>query len=115
MPAGSKVRPKDWTQVIDLFDDGKYSAIWGIYKKGQRRCLAVRWNGGKGCDSFPVRGRYPLWYVEPDFLTASILYALLTIVIHDQGKTPRQAKHLTNLRIALSEFLSPDPESGRSH
>lgn len=114
MPAGSKVRPKDWTQVVNLFDDGQYSAIWGKYNNQERRCLGVRWNGGKGAKSFPVRGRYPLWHVEPDYLIEPILRTLLTIVIHNPDKHPRQALHLKNLRIALNEFLSPDRESDRS-
>ena len=28
---GEKVRPQRWSRVIDLFDDGEYSAIWGSF------------------------------------------------------------------------------------
>src|ERR1039458_487398 len=38
MPAGHTVRPAKWRNVIDLYDDGEYSAIWGIYENASSRC-----------------------------------------------------------------------------
>ena len=29
MPSVSEVRPKIWEDVLDLFDNGEFSAIWG--------------------------------------------------------------------------------------
>ena len=33
MPGGSEVRPQKWANVIDLCDDGSYSAIWETTKE----------------------------------------------------------------------------------
>jgi len=105
MPKGSTVRPQKWTNVKDLFDDGKYSAIWGTYEGRRRRCLGVRWSwsGGTGL-GYPSRGAYPLWYVEPAFVTEPILRALLAAVIQKHGEDHLYTR---NLKIALKEFLTP--------
>ncbi|HOF62574.1 MAG TPA: hypothetical protein PLM82_13440 [Candidatus Latescibacteria bacterium] len=47
MPAGKDVRPEKWSNVLDLYDDGEYSAIWGNYDENPKRCLGVRWNEGQ--------------------------------------------------------------------
>jgi len=31
MPSGNSVRPNKWSNVIDLYDNGEYSAIFGNY------------------------------------------------------------------------------------
>ncbi|MDD2803956.1 MAG: hypothetical protein PHV33_00245 [Elusimicrobiales bacterium] len=93
------VRPKKWTNIIDLYDDGKYSAIWGNYDGDKKRCLGVRWNGDKDKCGYPSQGGNPLWYVEPDFLTKDILFSLLYKAI--QNKTAAQQK---NVLTALSEI-----------
>ena len=39
MPAGNTVRPGKWSNVIDFYDDGDYSAIWGSYDGDHQFCL----------------------------------------------------------------------------
>lgn len=79
MPAGNTVRPNKWKNIIDLYDDGDYSAIWGNYNGSPNKCLGVRWNGGQS-HGYPNQGNNPLWYVEPDYLTKNILLELLSRV-----------------------------------
>ncbi len=81
MVAGNTVRPGKWnrSRVIDLYDDGEYSAIWGAYEESDDRCLGVRWNGDDG-HGYPNQGNNPLWYVEPTFTTKNILLELLSRV-----------------------------------
>jgi len=77
MPAGKTVRPEKWSNVVDLYDDGEYSAIWGSYECSENRCLGVRWNGDND-HGYPNQGNNPLWYVEPSFVTKNILLELLS-------------------------------------
>ena len=77
MPAGSSVRPGKWTHVIDLYDDGSYSAIWGIYDGNNKKRLGTRWNGGSTGNGYPNLAGHPLWFVEPEFLSKNILLSLL--------------------------------------
>ncbi len=39
MPSGKEVRPEKWGEVLELYDDGNYSAIWSSYDalKTQKR------------------------------------------------------------------------------
>ena len=91
------VRPQKWSNVIDLFDDGENSAIWGSYDSPHSaRCLGVRWNGGT--PGYPHQGGNPLWYVEPDFVTKGILLELLSQVNSDPGKGS-----IANILLALKE------------
>ena len=60
MPSGAIVRPRKWGNVIDLYDDGEYSAIWGNYDGSNNRCLGVRWNGAEGEYGYPNQGGNPL-------------------------------------------------------
>ena len=99
MPTAIPVRPKKWKNVIDLYDDEAYSAIWGNYDGGKNRCLGVRWNGEKEHCGYPSQGGNPLWYVEPDFLTKDILSSLLYKVIHSNN-----LPHQRNILIALAEI-----------
>ena len=74
---GSKVRYGKWSNVLDLYDDGYNSAIWGSYNNDPQRCLGVRYNGeGQSC-GFPHIEGTALWYVEPDWVTRGILLELL--------------------------------------
>lgn len=93
------VRPKKWTNIIDLYDDGKYSAIWGNYDGGKKRCLGVRWNGEKDKCGYPSQGGNPLWFVEPAFLTKDILFTLLHRAIHSKEDALQK-----NVLVALSEI-----------
>ncbi len=96
MPDGTKVRPQKWSNVIDLYDDGDYSAIWGSYDGDHQRCLGVRWN-----ENFPNQGGNPLWYVEPSFVRKQILLSLLGIVV--QSDSPQRSLYIQNIQIALNE------------
>ncbi len=97
MPAGSTVRPHKWSNVIDLYDDGVSSAIWGSYDGSKNRCLGVRWNGGHS-HGYPNQGNNPLWYVEPDFVTKNILLELLSRVNNKPS-----IGHIKNILQALTE------------
>lgn len=103
MPNVTEVRPKIWdsTTVIDLYDDGNYSAIWGCREQDPRRSLGVRWNGNDGYAGYPNQGKNPVWYSEPDFLQHSILSTLLELVKSTPSK--RQEEFLRNILTALSE------------
>ena len=86
MPAGKDVRPAKWSDVLDLYDDGTYSAIWGRYDNHALKCVGVRWN-----DSYPTQGEYALWYVEPDFMTQSVLQRLLSYAVERRDDNARTA------------------------
>jgi hypothetical protein len=98
MPAGHTVRPRKWSNVIDLYDDRENSAIWGVFEKPPR-CLGVRWNGSGSSTGYPQQSGYPLWYVEADFVTKMILLEL-----RDRVKTDPTTGNLKNISEALSEF-----------
>jgi hypothetical protein len=97
MPSGNNVRPNKWDNVIDLYDDGDYSAIWGSYENSAERCLGVRWNGDQNA-GYPNQGGNPLWYVEPDFATKNILLELLSRVNNDP-----KVGNIQNVLQALKE------------
>lgn len=100
---GSKVRPKKWKNVLDLFDNGKYSAIWGTYDGGEERILGVRWNGeDESVKGYPVQGPYPLWYNEPDFLRLPILLKLLDEV-STLSDSVQKHQYIENIKIAIAE------------
>ena len=103
MPSVNSVRPAIWDKesVIDLFDNGTYSAIWGSREKGPRS-LGVRWNGDESYVGYPNQGRNPVWYSEPTFLEHAILSALLENANHGL-KHARKDEFINNIRIALSE------------
>ena len=93
MPAGNSVRPHKWTKVIDLYDDGTNSAIWGSFENAADRCLGVRYN-----DDYPNQGGNSLWYVEPNFVTKNILFDLLSRVNLDA-----RLGSIQNILLALAE------------
>ena len=97
MPSGSTVRPQKWSNVINLYDDGTSSAIWGHYDNSQNKCLGVRWNGTTN-QGYPNQGSNPLWYVEPDFLTKNILLEFLSRVNNDA-----RTGNIQNILLALRE------------
>jgi hypothetical protein len=99
MPAGSDVRPLKWEDVIDLYDDGQYSAIWGRYEGNP--CLGVRWNGAEGECGYPSQGGNPLWYVEPEFTTKQILLTLLDRANTETGQ--RRDEYVQNVLTALRQ------------
>lgn len=83
MPEGKTVSPAKWQNIIVLYDNGAYSAIWGNYDGSDKRCLGVRWNGGEDELGYPNMAGNPVWYVEPNFLTEQILLKLLRDVNND--------------------------------
>jgi hypothetical protein len=106
MPNVSKVRPKIWNDetVIDLFDDGSYSAIWGVRKDEnvEERSLGVRWNGNGGHPGYPNQGKNPVWYSEPQFLAKPILHGLLNRVLAAKD-LPRREEFIQNILAAIEE------------
>jgi len=102
MIPGTSVRPQKWKNVIDLYDDGAYSAIWGNFDGSKDRCLGVRWNGKKDERGYPSQGRNPLWYVEPDFSTKEIL-SILSKIIH-KNNLQHQIDFKKNISIAFAEI-----------
>lgn len=105
MPRGADVRPQKWSRVIDLYDDGEYSAIWGSYDGDSQRCLGVRWNGNNTDEpyGYPSQGGNPLWYVEPSFLARPILCALLSEICSNSS-LQRRDEYQRNILTALSEL-----------
>jgi len=98
MPAGSTVRPNKWRNVIDLYDDGHYSTIWGSYDGSENKCLGVRWNGSDQSHGYPNYMSNPLWYVEPHFITRNILLELISKVNNNPS-----FGNLQNILQALKE------------
>jgi hypothetical protein len=111
---GAKVRYGKISNAIDLFDDGYTSAVWCSYGGNSQRCLGVRYNGAEGAESFPNKNGYPLWYIEPEFVTRSILLDLLTAINNDAS-----VGNLQHVLAALREFnarqnppaAEPNPEA----
>jgi hypothetical protein len=105
MPAGKDVRPKIWSDVIDLYDDGEYSAIWGSYNGNTQRSLGVRWNEGENPEiGYPSTFGHPQWYVEPPFTTQSVLSALLNKVLERSSSLVDIWLFRENIRKAQEEF-----------
>lgn len=102
MPRVDEVRPKIWSDVIDLYDDGVYSAIWGRREGGHKRSLGVRWNGDEKYVGYPNQGTNPVWYSEPEFLQYTILVALLEKVKASTTLT-NQDEFIDNLVTAIRE------------
>lgn len=102
MPRVNEVRPKIWEDVIDLYDDGDYSAIWGRREGAKNRSLGVRWNGGRDYAGYPNQGKNPVWYSEPPFMNYAILCALLQEA-KNMKDHPRSESFEQNILVALQE------------
>ena len=104
MPSVSQVRPQIWNSesILDLYDDGSYSAIWGVREDDSVRSLGVRWNGSEGYVGYPNQGKNPVWYSEPEFLQMPILLELLRKIKSMKGHPNHEEFH-ANLLIAISE------------
>ena len=100
MVSGHDVRPAKWSDVIDLYDDGEYSAIWGRYENGAPRELGVRWNGYDDSKGFPLSSGHPVWHVEPYYLARGILPVLLERTL----SVPQSGGCKDNILIAMSEL-----------
>lgn len=114
MPKAVDVKPERWSNIIVLFDDGTYSAIWGNYDKSENRVLGVRWNGNEtitnqSLKGFPTSRGRPVWHVEVSFLTLPIIHKFLEEVVqlYDANQLSeedfRTYKH--NMMVAIKENL----------
>lgn len=96
MPTAINVTPKSWTDIKILYDDGKYSVIWGRRDNYKTKELGVRWNGSNDAPKgYPNQGKYSLWYSEPKFLFKPILDKLLTMT--------NNIDYVKNIKKALLE------------
>jgi hypothetical protein len=102
MPSAREVTPGAWSDVLVVYDDGKYSAIWARYKQNAWRSLGVGWNGKDDEVGFPNTRGYPQWYVEPDFLVPSVLRALREKLLATQH-LPNREHVLKSIEYALAE------------
>ena len=93
---GSDVRPAKWSKIIDLYDDGDNSYIWGYYNGDSKPCLAFRYNYSDNDDiGYPRQGNNPVWCVLPKHIWLSTLLTL------------RGCKYSNdkNIRTAILELL----------
>lgn len=101
MPTALEVKPRLWSNIIVLFDDGKHSAIWGNYEGSLRRRLATRWN-----DNYPRQGSYPTWYVEYDSFHKGFITTLIEAInASTMISKEKKAEYLENCSIALNEII----------
>lgn len=88
MKSAKSIIPQAWKDeeypVKVLYDNDGYSVIWGKYH-GQKS-LGVRWSQGHNKRGYPGQGKYPTWYVEPEFLILPILNKLLDMAIQENRK-----------------------------
>lgn len=95
MRSGKTVRPKKWSSVLDLYDDGITSLIFGVYEK--KKCLGIRWNGDLNNlknVGFPSQGKYPTWFVLPDWIERQVLLEIKGKTFSNQNNIPKAAKEL---------------------
>jgi len=98
MLSGRYIQSGRWSDVIDLYNDGEYSAIWGKFVNPFARCLGVRWNDVFGTAGYPCHGSHPIWYAEPPWTTKMILLELCNRVV----KNPKHG-NMENILTALKE------------
>ena len=110
MPSAEEVTHRDWTNTYVLYDDGRYSAIWGDFRSEGRR-LGVRWNvTSTSAVGFPNARGYPVWHVEPQFLEGPILQGLLRRLLV-LVPSPHNERYIANVTRALREL----PEAASGH
>ena len=107
MPSVNEVRSKIWNKdsVLNLFDDGEYSAIWGTIESETTRSLGVRWNGNDNYIGYPNQGKNAVWYSEPRFLEHAILSTLLAKT-KEMSSNEKTEQYKNNILVALSECNS---------
>jgi len=98
MANAKDVNPQKWKRKIVLFDNNEYSACWGNYNGSKNRVLGVRWN-----DGYPSQGKNPLWYVEPEIITKSILLSLLENI--NNSNNINKDEYIANILTALQENI----------
>ena len=114
MPAGNTVRPQRWSNVIDLYDDGDYAAIWGSFDGNRQRCLGVRWNGGPSEPGYPSQGGNPLWFVEPEFVARAKASVDRTSTRPSTGEAITDISRCGATASVGHRILHGDISSGRS-
>jgi hypothetical protein len=102
MAKAREVTPGAWSDILVLYDDGEYSAVWGRFRNSSHRMLGVRWNGKEGEVGYPNQGGHPLWYVEPPFVERSIILGLGE-KLRRSPHIPQREQYLQNLAVALNE------------
>ena len=95
MPAGKDVHPNNWSEIKVLFDNKKFSVIWGYFDVTEKYCLGIRYNGNADYIGYPNLGGNPVWFVIPDELTKMILLDLYTKV----AKKPSLGDELSILQV----------------
>ena len=101
MPPASEVVPGAWSEIIILYDDGNYSAMWGRFRGNTHKDLGVRWNGSDNM-GFPNSRGHPQWYVEPPFLHEGLLWSIRKR-LEGAENTSVNRLHLSNLDTAFTE------------
>ena len=99
MIAGNSVRPNKWSDVLDLFDDGVNSYIFGYYEDLYDYCIGVRWNGNKNNIGYPNHGNNPLWFVLPKHLWKATVGTLKALIEKNSN-----FGNLTNINIAIERL-----------
>lgn len=102
MVSGKSVRPKKWSNVLDLFDDDVNSYIVGYYEDLGKDCIGVRWNGDVNNlkeIGYPRHADHPTWFVLPEHLNNQILQTLQSLV-----STNSNLGSLENIAIACKRL-----------
>lgn len=112
------VRPGKWSNMIVLYDNGIYSAIWGSYENSQRRRLGVRWNGDtERSVGFPSTRGKPQWHLEPSMFILPMLNQLSSQLVEDHLKGSLSmfdyVKRSKAVLKAIEEFHSDVVEAER--
>lgn len=82
MANGKDVRPGNWSDVKDLYDNGTVSLIWGRYDGGVAFDVGIRWNGDGAEDpGYPKCFGNPVWFVLPPQFVLPVLHSLLEQVL----------------------------------
>lgn len=93
------VKPKKWSNIDILYEDEQCSFIIGNYIGKKNKILAMRWNKGEDSEDeigYPKQGKYPLWFILPEFLYKDVLIVL---------KNKKSSKiNLENIDNALKEL-----------
>lgn len=79
------VKPRRWTGLRILFDDGNHGIVSGYYDGGERRVIGLRYNGeGEGLGYPNARG-YPTYFhfFKIPAIELALLNALKRIVSED--------------------------------
>jgi len=77
MNSGIINKQRYWSNVVELYNDGDFSVIWGNFTDDPKPCLGIRWNGeNENSVGFPRNGGEKLWFVLPNSLAGMVLLAL---------------------------------------